>query len=324
MKILIHIGPHKTGTTAIQKCLFESGEQLARSAICYPEAGLAGYGHHVLANLLWRRAYRDAEQLFSEMLSCAQAQGARVMVISSEDFSNLKLTGIAELSRITRPLDVDVICAQRQPIRQIYSWWQEEVKHGSSETFSNYIVNRFINNKKKRFTRPDIFFSKWSRMFGRKSLNILKYRDGIDIVSEFLHFSLNIKDQEKYTISRDVNASFSPTEIEFIRMANRLGLSGLKILLDNEFSHLRPAIVNSSKRYIRKLDLQPSEELRHAIAKVSCDWSDRFVNLRAGERPIDDDDVSAREVDASFWLNNSPPIDAARMFLSDRARLRTL
>ncbi|HMN86610.1 MAG TPA: hypothetical protein PKA74_11550, partial [Bauldia sp.] len=47
--LLIHVGPHKTGTTAIQQSLVENAALLRAAGHSYPEVGFLLFGHHGLA-----------------------------------------------------------------------------------------------------------------------------------------------------------------------------------------------------------------------------------------------------------------------------------
>ena len=48
----LHIGAPKTGTTLLQRVLFENKERLRNYGIDYPDISLRGYGHHDLAFLI--------------------------------------------------------------------------------------------------------------------------------------------------------------------------------------------------------------------------------------------------------------------------------
>ena len=52
MKILLHMGLSKTGTTSLQSALFASREQLRKRGIVYPDGGPARENHKLLTVLL--------------------------------------------------------------------------------------------------------------------------------------------------------------------------------------------------------------------------------------------------------------------------------
>lgn len=304
MKIIIHIGPHKTGTTAVQKCLFEGRECLSREAICYPDLGVIQYGHHGLAELLRTRAYREAKSVFADMARLAASQNAEAIILSSEDFSALRFDDIVELQRIVGENEVEIAYSQRHPLRQVYSWWQEEVKHGSREQFPQYIVEGLLRSRSGQLLRPHMILGKWARAFGRETIKCFKYREGADIVPEMLAVLLNVGKGIELGSSIDINRSFEPVEVELIRLFNRHGLAGASELLAPDFENLRRKVVRRSKRYLQRLDLRLTEQLRHSIEQINGGWADRFFNLRREEKPIDDEVVRTWTLDPSFWLSN--------------------
>lgn len=48
-QIHLHIGTHKTGTTALQQTLAENREQLVQQGFLYPQAGWHQFAQHFLA-----------------------------------------------------------------------------------------------------------------------------------------------------------------------------------------------------------------------------------------------------------------------------------
>ena len=81
----IHIGPHKTGTTAIQSFLQGNRAELLRHGYFVPESGNVNGGHHPLARQLCGAEvppqHRHAAAKFAEALAGARCEG---IVISSE------------------------------------------------------------------------------------------------------------------------------------------------------------------------------------------------------------------------------------------------
>ncbi len=87
---IIHIGLHKTGTTAIQRTLFEHRRQLLAAGIDYP--GIPGStervrAHHGLANDLGLRTKHRPFGV-SDLARAIEASSAPYMVLSSEDLSS--------------------------------------------------------------------------------------------------------------------------------------------------------------------------------------------------------------------------------------------
>lgn len=96
VRLILHIGRHKTGTTAIQEYLRGSKRQLERHRIIYPVTGrerIKGRispGQHAIAKQCHERFY-DAAQ-FEELKEAflAEVSGYDTILLSSEGFQNLR------------------------------------------------------------------------------------------------------------------------------------------------------------------------------------------------------------------------------------------
>ncbi|MGC8484992.1 MAG: hypothetical protein ACP5O6_05090 [Candidatus Baltobacteraceae bacterium] len=89
--LLLHVGTHKTGTTALQAMLVLNRDALAAQGIAVPNTGRvrqsADYetpGHHALA---WELADSPPYPLLARMVDELQSLTAQTAVISSEEFS---------------------------------------------------------------------------------------------------------------------------------------------------------------------------------------------------------------------------------------------
>ncbi len=91
--IVLHIGTHKTGTTALQAMLILNQQALAGQGIIVPNTGRAietdgspTTGHHALA---WELAKPQPQELLARVIDELVTASARTAVISSEDFHPL-------------------------------------------------------------------------------------------------------------------------------------------------------------------------------------------------------------------------------------------
>lgn len=114
MRWIVHIGAPKTGSTAIQRFLFEHRAQLPAHGVQYPDINLRGYGHHDLAFMLdgrypeWATPQdRNLPQFCEELRSFLKAprrtlRGRRTSIALRHDGRGAKrfdlLDGIAEFS----------------------------------------------------------------------------------------------------------------------------------------------------------------------------------------------------------------------------------
>lgn len=132
MEIVLHIGPHKTGTTSIQKFLKKYGRRI-KKGFYYPSVPEGhGPGHAVLA---WQTlGLKDDLQPITplaDVISRAASNGVKRLVLSAEDFSIAFFTGMDKLVRAFDRYPVHLVCTFTPVARRVLSVWQEEVKHGA-------------------------------------------------------------------------------------------------------------------------------------------------------------------------------------------------
>ena len=127
--VLLHIGPYKTGTTAIQRSLHQHRADLALHGVLYPgssprqrRASWAAVG----------RAPRGAEpvgrQAWRKMLSEVESAGARRVVVSSEDFTSARPDAVRTIVDDLGRDRVHVVMVIRPLDRLLPSSWQQRVK----------------------------------------------------------------------------------------------------------------------------------------------------------------------------------------------------
>ncbi len=126
--VLVHIGPYKTGTTAIQSSLHEHRAELAAAGVTYP--GTRQRQMRPSWALLGRSRLGEAavpEAEWDALVAEVRATTGRV-VISSEDFSS---AGPQQVRRLVDDLGADrvhVLVTARRLDMLLPSAWQERVK----------------------------------------------------------------------------------------------------------------------------------------------------------------------------------------------------
>jgi len=88
----VHIGPHKTGSTTIQKNLSANREALRHCGYVYPDAGMIFDGqHNIVSEINALPAYRSALGGLKELAQELSATKSNV-IISSETFDTVEVT----------------------------------------------------------------------------------------------------------------------------------------------------------------------------------------------------------------------------------------
>ena len=99
--LVIHAGPHKTGTSYIQKKCVDNYELLKGSRVLYPKTGIRAYGHHEIPRAVSNGAWRNS-RLYSSFLE--EIRDGEAIFLSSENFSMLDSKGWDEFGSDFNPL----------------------------------------------------------------------------------------------------------------------------------------------------------------------------------------------------------------------------
>jgi len=155
MRLIIHMGPKKTGTTALQKYLSQNRQQLLTThQICYPAPIFGGEAHHEISfginyQVNGTAPYAEAQgftniphprEMFQRYMEEATASNCQTILISSETLFELNEKQAETLRESTEGIDeIEYSFAVRDRVSLIVSRWQEEVKHGYTKSLSEYM-----------------------------------------------------------------------------------------------------------------------------------------------------------------------------------------
>lgn len=145
--VLLHIGPYKTGSTAVQTALFARREELAAHGVAYPgprsRAGRQGWsvlgwspaGQELPPPALWER-YAAKVRSLAPLRVC----------VSTEDFGSIQDPALA--ARIVDSLggeNVHVVTVCRALHKVLPSHWQERVKSAmDTRTYEEYLRSALV------------------------------------------------------------------------------------------------------------------------------------------------------------------------------------
>lgn len=118
-RLILHVGPHRTGTTSIQRTLHGARMELAADGILYPESIPEAHypeQHSDLALLIKARRSDQVRQYCENVLATAEKGGCPVILLSGEEFSSLVQNGaFVDLLEGLRSLaDVDLVYVRRK------------------------------------------------------------------------------------------------------------------------------------------------------------------------------------------------------------------
>ena len=153
MKVFLHIGPHKTGTTSIQAYLLSRfGSAEATRPQWYPEPRKTGPGHARLAAQMNNRRLTTGSNPLDAVVEAAREAAVDALLLSSEDFVGAYPKRLADYARALEHTDVVLLTTQNSLPNRIASLWQENVKHGHPGEMSGSIEAIF----NRRGIRPGL------------------------------------------------------------------------------------------------------------------------------------------------------------------------
>lgn len=232
--LTIHIGAPKTGSTWIQRFLFDNRVALLRDqGILYPDVNLRGYGHHDLAFLVgggypaWAIPQpRSLDELQADLARVVAGHGGDI-ILSSENFylypDPVRLRGILGATGAGSGRTVRILVYIRRQDDAHESWYNQTVKaQGETHTLEQCIErNAGLWDYQAQLAR-------WSAAFGRESLCVRPYDPasymGGDLRSDFLHHA-GIRDSALVAPPEEVNWSLNRDLLAFQRMINCLPLT---------------------------------------------------------------------------------------------------
>jgi hypothetical protein len=191
----VHIGIPRTGSTAIEKFLYENRQILLDRGILYPEVNLRGYGHHDLAYLLsggypeWAIPQpRNLDDLATDLCHASAAHSGDIL-ISSENFylfpaivrlqELLTKTGASSGRRV-----VIIVYVRRQDEAQ-ESWYSQTVKAQGETCKIDESIDRwrYLWDYRARL-------AEWAAAFGAANLVVRPYETtqfrGGSLITDFL------------------------------------------------------------------------------------------------------------------------------------------
>lgn len=155
LRVFLHIGPHKTGTTMLQSGLLAASR--AGAAFHYPEPEEHGPGH---ARLAWRAlglqgAKPQPEALVQEVERAAERNVEKI-VFSAEDFSHAisAKERLEPLQRLSEKFQTELVVTLSTIQHRLSAVMQERIKHGGKFEYWDLKETLAILAKEPS-TRPD-------------------------------------------------------------------------------------------------------------------------------------------------------------------------
>jgi hypothetical protein len=228
--ILLHIGPYKTGTTAIQAALAENRESMTAQGVSYP-----GRGNHEFSPAMAITHGRvdpgrslDAHlSYWHEMVDGFRRERPRIGVLSSEAYSEATPERIAAILEELGPT-AHVVITLRPLVRIIGSQWQQYLQNNQTMGYLEWLEGVLARPEPGPPTptfwtrhRHDRLVQRWLDVVGPERLTLLVVDDNDKtfLMRGFEHLlgldpgTLDLRQAQR-------NRSLTYNEIEFVRAFN--------------------------------------------------------------------------------------------------------
>jgi hypothetical protein len=186
-RFVIHIGPHKTGTTYIQVALGALHRTLLANQVLFPLHWRQSESQPSHTRLCERLQRKDAS-LRAEFDEIA-AGGTRLVLLSCENFSDLPEDSLKYFRMLIGEHRVQVIFYVRRWSDILFSSWQEVTKHGSTQTLPDFLGGTIMNPAATQSINIALYLERFERTFGISNLRLVSYSNLVDSHADiFRHF----------------------------------------------------------------------------------------------------------------------------------------
>lgn len=236
MKLIIHIGWQKTGTTALQRHCLMNYQTFESKKIIFPETGQLNFAHH---RIPWSLQYEkrhpfallhshEDASLVESMLAECRARGATTAIISSEEFRALTEEEIRILGTFLAAEDVTIVAYLRSQVDLLDSAYRMAVRWSEQRMcnpFDEFMEDMLESGELDYYT----IISRWSQVFGAERIVLRKYDrstmiDG-DIGTDFINTIGIDVGAAGWRDSVDANTSLGAYATEYLRYTNSLPVS---------------------------------------------------------------------------------------------------
>jgi hypothetical protein len=232
-QVLLHIGVHKTGTTAIQDALANARPELSQWDVQYP--GTAQAHRNVASSAMNRRlgwqvggAPAPDPTVWEDFVHSAHAFSG-ITVCSSEFFAESDDATAGQIVEKIGKENVHVVITLRNLGKILPSAWQQILKSGYTNGYVHWLENVLVSPEKEPKSevfwtrhRHDIVVERWARLVGSDRVTVVVVddanRDGI--YQDFEHLLGLPKDSLLKQRTRSLNRSMTAAESELLRSLN--------------------------------------------------------------------------------------------------------
>jgi hypothetical protein len=221
-RYVVHVGPHKTGSTYLQSRFAQLRPYLASRGIIHP--AIWNEGDEVSQFPLFRRLRAGDGGLEAEFAALNRSS-YDVVLISAEDLVELTQDESGRMAELVGVQPIDIVFYCRRWSELLYSAWRELVKQGYSVLFPELLAAEIIDPFASELLNFQIRLDRLSRVFGRDCIRLVSYSHlvdhSIDLFEHFARSFLGLRDLPM-PAPELINSSPDPIDTETLRILHAL------------------------------------------------------------------------------------------------------
>jgi len=275
MKLVCHIGHHKTGTTSLQVFLSQNSLALMKAGILYPWVETQGAAvaaakavmgdmagvlpinvreaHNALAFRMladriqhWKvppyhKELPHSNQMLIGLRNQLEFQQPDTVVLCSEVMSHFGIAAPDQIDRLhhhVNQADFHLYCTLRRPDEQLASWHGQQLRFGQAPAPLSDPAEG-VKFEGLHFDYRGVV-EPWIRRIPDARIQINPYRETIDVGGSIEHFTKHagITFPENLIPAPTMNVSFPPALYPLLREANRILPRHASLALSHELDRL--------------------------------------------------------------------------------------
>jgi hypothetical protein len=227
-RVILHVGPPKSGSTFLQTALWKNRDKLAVDGVLVP-------GRRQFDTNLLTKAIRDGRSLSGKARSPAPKALQRIVaeigawpataVLSNEWFSHLSSSDAERIVDVVAPAQVHVVVTARAFVHQVPAAWQETLKVGRATSLGDFVLGLDRDSERWSWSTldPSAVLARWRGSLPHQRIHVVTVpTPGSDPLSLWRRFaSLAGVDADAYDAA---GARLNPSlRVEGARLLQLLG-----------------------------------------------------------------------------------------------------
>jgi hypothetical protein len=235
-ELILHVGFHKSGTTALQESFAKQRDEMQREGVLYPSIGKKA--HHRVAWALTQKPWgwkakggeKTPFKTFSRMARLINLSSSKKILLSSEFFSELEPGQIQKLASSIRDRQIKVLFTLRPLAKLLGSSYQQYLKYGTKADYSEWLhsvldepgVSKINPTFWRRHLHGDVV-AKWTETFGKENVTVvIADEQRPDFLYESVNNYLGLPAGFLKAQATGTNRSLSLEEVTLLLEINRL------------------------------------------------------------------------------------------------------